>query len=124
MPHSGRRQADDVVLATLACGATAEAAARAANVSPSTVYRRLREPAFRAKLQTLRADMVQRAAAILTAASTGAGQTLVALMKPEEPSGIRLGAARTILEFSLKIREAAEVEARLAALEALLSQTK
>ena len=49
-----------------------ENAARQCGVSESTVYRRLDTADFRRQLQALRADMVQRAAAILTAAAVEA----------------------------------------------------
>src|SRR5262249_36316021 len=99
------------------CGATVEAAARAAGVSEATAFRRLREPAFRARLQGVRADMVQRTAGALTAAAAEAVRTLLALQGASEPPAVRLGAARAVLEIGLKLREAAELEARVAALE-------
>jgi hypothetical protein len=61
--------------------------------------------------------MVHRAAAQLTAAAMEAVRTLVALQDVAMPPAVRLGAARSILEIGTKLREAAEYEARLAALE-------
>ena len=40
------------------------------------------------------------------------------LVKEGTPPAVRLGAARAVLEIGLKVREAADVEQRLAALEA------
>src|SRR5262249_32605480 len=51
MARGRRNTADEQLLMALACGATVEAAARAAHVSVSTAYRRLREPAFCQRLQ-------------------------------------------------------------------------
>jgi hypothetical protein len=116
MPH-GRRHADDVLLMTLACGATVEAAAQKAGVSRATVQRRLLDPEFHARLQEFRSDMVTRASGTLTAASTEAIKTLLALQQPTIPHAVRLGAARSILEIGIKMREAADFEERLAALE-------
>jgi hypothetical protein len=45
---------------------------------------------------------------------------LLALLQETIPAAVRLGAARAVLELGTKLREAAELEARLAALEARL----
>ena len=117
MSQRGRRNADDVLLMMLACGATVETAAQKAGVSRATVLRRLREPEFRARLQEVRSDMVTRAAGTLTAASTEAIKTLLALQQPTIPHAVRLGAARSILELGIKMREGADLEERLTAVE-------
>src|SRR5262249_55450115 len=64
-----RRRGDAVVQAALACGDTAAQAARKANLSERTVYRRLQKADFQQRIEALRANMVQRAAAILIAAT-------------------------------------------------------
>src|SRR5258708_3535639 len=117
MPHRGRRNADHMVLMALACGATVEAAAQAAGVSPSTVHRRLRDPGFQQQLKQEQADRVQRMAGMLTGAGGEAVKTLLSLMKESAPAGVRLGAARAVLEGVIKFREFASFEERLAALE-------
>jgi transposase-like protein len=121
MPQRGRRSADEAVLLALACGATVEAAARQAGVSPATVYRRLQDAAFIRRLQRLRFDMVQRTAGALTAAATEAVRTLLELMKAPSPHASRLGAAKAVLEIGVKLRETAELEVRLTALEEQLA---
>src|SRR3954454_24793097 len=73
---TGRHRADDVLLLALATGATVEGAAAQADVSESTVYRRLADPEFADRLQQMRAAMVQRATALLTTAAAQAVQTL------------------------------------------------
>jgi hypothetical protein len=121
MAQTGRRNVDDNLLMALACGSTVEAAARNAGVSESSVYRRLRKAAFSQRLQEIRADMVQRTAAILTAAGMEAVKTLLALQQASTPASVRLGAARAILEIGLKVREVADLERRISALEQHLS---
>jgi hypothetical protein len=121
MPQTGRRNVDHNLLTALACGATVEAAARSAGISESTVYRRLRQPAFSQRLQEVRADMVQRTSAMLTASGMEAVKTLLALQQASTPASMRLGAARAILEIGLKVREVADLERRLSALEQQLS---
>jgi hypothetical protein len=123
MPQKGRRSADDVLLLALACGATLEGAARQAGVSESTVRRRVQEPEFRRRLQALRADMVQRTSGALTAAGTTSVQTLLELQKSSSPPATRLGAAKAVLELGMKVRETAELEQRLTALEEQVATT-
>lgn len=117
MAQRGRRNADQALLLALACGATIENAARSAGISESTAYRRLAEPDFKHRLHQVRADMVQRTAGALTAAAQEAVRTLLALQKDSVPAAVRLGAARAILELGVRLRESAEFEQRIAALE-------
>jgi hypothetical protein len=117
MAQKGRRKADHKLLMAFACGATIESAARQAGVSESTAQRRLDDPVFHQQLQALRADMIQRTAGALTAASTESVRTLLELQKPSAPPAVRLGAARSVLEIGIKLREAADLEERLSALE-------
>jgi hypothetical protein len=117
MAQRGRRNADHKLLLAIACGATVESAARQAGVSESTAHRRLEDAEFRKQLQALRADMSQRTAGALTAAATEAVRTLLELQKAPAPPAVRLGAARSILEIGIKLREAANLEERLSALE-------
>jgi hypothetical protein len=116
-----RKKNEDALLLALACGATVEAAAKQCGICDRTVYRRLKEPAFKAKLSEMRSDMVRRAAGMLTAAASAAVNTLLSLQKESAPPAVRLGAARAILELGIKVREMAELENRIAALEAQLN---
>jgi hypothetical protein len=117
MPHSGRRNANEILLLALACGATAEAAAQKAGVSKTTVHRRLNDPEFRQRLQQARAEILQRTTAALTASSMEAVKTLVELQGGKIPPSVRLGAARAVLELGAKLRETVELEERIRALE-------
>ena len=114
----GRKNTDEALLVTLACGATVENAARTAGMSVRTAQRRLAEPAFRKRLQDLRTDMAQRTGGMLTAAGMEAVKTLISLQDAAIAAPVRLGAARTVLEFSIKLRETNELAERIAALEA------
>ena len=116
----GKRNLDERLLLTLACGATVEVAARTLGVSESTIYRRLRDPAFTHRLQEIRADMVQRTGGMLTASGGEFVKTLLALVKENIPAAVRLGAARAGLELGMKIREMTDLQDRIAALEELL----
>src|SRR5437870_8305184 len=124
MAHHGRQSADDVLVVALACGSTLENAARKANVSARTAHRRLADPAFKKRLADVRADMVQRTSGMLTAASLEAVKTLVELQASLQAPAIRLGAARTILELGVRLRETIELSERLQALEEQVLQTQ
>ncbi len=117
MPHRGRKGSDEVLLLALACGATIENAAQKAGVSRGTAQRRLKEPAFCQRLSALRADMVQRTAGMLTAASLESVKTLLTLQASAKSESVCLAAARSLLENARKQREVSDWEERLIALE-------
>jgi hypothetical protein len=108
---------DDALALALACGATIEGAARQAGCGARTAYRRLRDPAFAARVRDLRADMVRRASGLLTAAAAEAVRTLLALQKDGVPPATRLGAARAVIELGIKVRELSDLEDRVSLLE-------
>jgi hypothetical protein len=117
MARQGRKKAEEILLLALACGATIETAAQKAGISRATAHRRLDDPEFQTQLKQIRSDMVQRTAGTLTAAGSESVKTLLALQQPTIPHATRLGAARSILEIGIKMREVADMEERLAALE-------
>jgi hypothetical protein len=115
-----RRKGDAALVEALACGASAEGAARTAGVSPRTVYRRLADPAFRAQVGAARAELVRREAGLLTVAGLGSIKALTALQESATSEAVRLGAARAVLELSCKLRESADLQERVAAVEGRL----
>jgi hypothetical protein len=104
----------------LACGASPENAAHKAGLSRRTVYRRLADPAFRARITDLRADLARRAVGMITAAGLGAVKTLTTLQESATAEAVRLAAARATLDLGCRLREHVEWAERLAALEASL----
>jgi hypothetical protein len=123
MPQNGRQNADDQLMLALACGAKLESAARQAGVSLRTAKRRAANPEFQRKITALRWDMVQRAVGMVTAAMAESVKTLIVLQKETVPSSSRLGAARTMLEIGMKLREQNDLEQRLATLEVQVALT-
>jgi len=121
MPR-GRRDVDTTLLMALACGAPNEAAAQRAGVSATTVYRRRKDPKFEQQLRRTRAEMVERAAGTLTAATTESIRTLLELQKPSIPPATRLGAARAVIELGTRLRESADLEQRVMDIEQRLNQ--
>jgi hypothetical protein len=116
MAEIGRKKADALALALAAGDSITEAAGKAA-VSERTAYRRLADPAFCQRIQILRGEMIGRALGRMADAMTDAADVLRGLLRAEAES-VRLGAARSLLDLGIKVREAVELEARLAALEA------
>ena len=121
MAQQGKKNTDQKLLLALACGATVENAARQAGISVSTAYRRLDNPDFQRQLQKLRGEMTQRASGMLTAAAMESVKTLIVLQNGTTPPAVRLGAARSVLEIGIKLREVVDLEERLAALEEQVS---
>lgn len=115
-----KKKAETELVLTLACGASPENAAQKAGVSVRTVYRRLAEPAFRAQVSELRAEMARRTAGMLTAAGLGAIRTLTTLQESAVSESVRLSAARAVIELGCKLRESVELTEQLTALEARL----
>ncbi len=108
---------DALLVAALAKGATVELAATHAGVSERTVYRRLKNPEFQKRIDVFQEEMLQQAAAVLTAAVQEANHSLVVLQEPSTPPAVLRVAARDILEMALRFREAADLEKRLLDLE-------
>jgi hypothetical protein len=118
MAHSGRKSADDALAVAIACGSTVEAAAAKAGVSPKTAYKRMADPEFQRRLTQVRAEMVGRATAMLTAAAMEAVKTLLDLQGKTVAASARLGAAKAVLEIGNRLRLEGDLLARLEALEA------
>jgi HEAT repeat protein len=120
MAESDRRKGNDALMLALAAGQTVRDAAGAAGVGERTAKRRLADPAFRHQLSELRAAMVERALGKMADGMAEAADTLRQLLHAKsEP--VRLGAARSILELGNRLREAVELEQRLAELEERLA---
>ena len=120
MAENGRRKGDAVLLLALAGGQTVRDAARAAAIGERTASRRLADPDFRQRVGQLRADMVERALGKMADGMAAAADTLRQLLKAESES-VRLGAARSLLELGVKLRESVELEERLATSEERLA---
>lgn len=123
-PRGTKRPAgDDVLVGALAAGSTRAEAAAAAGVGPRTVYRRLSDPDFAARVQTARArildDVLTRTAELAGRAVDKLGQ----LLEADSPA-VQLGAARVILTTAAEFGERAELAERVAALEAVLTARK
>jgi hypothetical protein len=106
-----------VLVAALAGGAVALEAAEAAGVSERTVRRRLADAAFVDRVEAARVEVVDNAVARVSASALAAVDTLRALMTPDVSPSVRLGAAKAILEYGIRLRAESELSERLAAIE-------
>jgi hypothetical protein len=116
---------EQALLTALAFGATVENAARKAGVSERAAYYRLRDSAFRARIDAMRQETLLRTAGMLTGASLGAVKTLVDLQNDATaPPAVRRVAAHDVLAFNVTYRESAEIEQRVSALEERLARPR
>ena len=116
MSHRGRHSADEVLAAALAAGRTVRDAAAEAKVSEKTAYRRNKDPEFRRRVAELRSQMVGEAAGVLADSMKYAAAAL-RLMVTSTDLNLRHRAARSILEFGIKVAELADLERRVRELE-------
>jgi phage terminase small subunit len=122
MAHKGRRgrkAADELLALELAKGRTVVDAAIAAGVSEKTARRRLVDLGFQARVSELRQKMVTSALGKLTATLGAAVDGLGGLLKAESES-VRLGASKAVVELTTRLRQAEEIDRRLAELESQL----
>src|SRR5262249_41917605 len=107
---------DEALVLALASGVAVPDAAARANVSERTAYRRLADPAFRARVDRARAGMVEQAIGRLSALGTESAEALRQLVAGGDgvSAAVRLGAARAALEFLFKGNEQLTLARQLA----------
>lgn len=119
------REAPDLLEAALGEGLSYAKAAELAGCDKSTAYRRMRDPAFRARVTAARQAHAEEAAARVEGLATRATDELETLIT-DESALIRLKAVSWVLDRAEQRRQAREANDRLARLErsveALLEQ--
>jgi hypothetical protein len=102
----------------LAAGRTIDQAAKMSGAGARTIRTWLHDqPAFRWRIQELRAEMTSQALGRLVDTMAGAADTLSHLSRKAKSEMVRLSAARAILELGPKLRENIELEQRITQLE-------
>ncbi len=91
-------QGDDQLFQALVSGCHIENAASIAGISVRTAYRRLADPVFKQQLQEARQSLRESILAKLSDAGHDAVGTLWELMQTAEDEGVRLRAARAVLD--------------------------
>ena len=91
-------QGDDQLFQALVSGCHIENAAAVAGISVRTAYRRLADPAFKQQLQEARQCLRESILAKLSDAGHDAVGTLWELMQNADDEGVRLRAAKAVLD--------------------------
>ena len=91
-------QGDDQLFQALVSGCHVENAAAVAGISVRTAYRRLADPAFKQQLQEARQCLRESILAKLSDAGHDAVGTLWELMQNADDEGVRLRAAKAVLD--------------------------
>ena len=91
-------QGDDQLFQALVSGCHIENAASIAGISVRTAYRRLADPTFRSHLQDARQSLRESILAKLSDAGHDAVGTLWELMQSADDEGVRLRAAKAVLD--------------------------
>lgn len=105
-------------LAALLTAKSNEEAARQAGISPRTLSRYFSDPEFKTEYQKAFSGLVEGATRRAQKNLEPAVNTLKELMEDREQNGqIRVSAARSLLEYSLKLSERVDILERLDELE-------
>jgi len=100
-----------------------EEGCRRAKLAKTTLFKWLKEEAFREALERTREEVISEALGRLKASITQAVDGLIQLMVAEEKS-IRLRACQTVLDFVLRAREIEEVSERLTRVERVVFERR
>jgi hypothetical protein len=119
--HHGRRPADDALAAALAAGKTVRDAAASVGVAERTAFRRLSDPAFKARVSELRGGIVAAAAGRLADGMAAAADVLWALLAHDDPH-VHHRAAVKVLELAANLRIQVELEDLMRELEARVAE--
>lgn len=100
----------------IASGQSVAAAARAAGVHQKTVARWMRRPHFKALVDGIRSEMIQATLGKLLAVNGQAVDTMLSLLESKQDQ-VRMSAASKLVDLSLRVRQAVEVDRRLGEIE-------
>ena len=121
--RTGQGRKRTAAIAALLNSPTIAHAAQSAGVSESTLTRWLREEGFLREYRLAQREALSQAIATLQAAAGSAVTVLRAAMLDQSATAAsRVAAARVILEFSFRGAEIADLQERLAAIEAQLGE--
>lgn len=123
MSQNGRHRGEATLAAALAGGASIREAAVIAGVSERTAHRRWSDPNFRQRVNEAWSEVVRQAVGKLGDASTRAAAVLSELLNADSET-VRLSAARSILDHTVRLSEFANVEQRLTNLEAIMQASE
>lgn len=109
---------DNIVLAGLLANATVTATAKATGISESTIYKYLRDEAFKEKYEAARLEMLEQSANSLQANIQKAVDAIVSIICADDtPLQVKLNASDMLLRNSFRFTEQVEILKRLDKLE-------
>lgn len=112
---------DEPILRCLAKRKTVTETSGITGHNVNTIYKRLRDPLFNARLQEAKALELAKATQFATESVEDALGVLVKIAKEEVATDKdKIAAAKTVIEMAMKLREEVDLRPRLAALEAAL----
>ena len=114
--HGDKSRFRERAIVALLSAPSVERAAKTAGMSRATLLRWMQDEGFKAELATARRALVSESIGRLQIMLTDATKTLHALLRYRAPS-VRLGAARALVEFACRAKDAEDYDARLTALE-------
>ena len=123
MAQNGRQKGEALLIASLAAGESLRDAAHIAGVSERTAHRRWSDSGFRQKVNEAWSEIVRQAVGKLGDASTHAAAVLRELLNADSET-VRLSAARSILDHTVRLSEFANVEQRLSDIEAAIQASE
>jgi len=108
-------------IATLLVAKDVQSAAKDAGVGERTLHTWLGDPNFRAALKEAEAQAIELSVRMLAGAAQNAIGVIVSIMRDEYTrDALRLRAAQTVLDQMVKLKQVADLEERVAILEAVI----
>ena len=102
-------------------GDSMESVAKEAGIERGTIYRWLKDPAFKQRLEEARQEVFEDGLNRLKTATDKAAQKMIELLDSKDPTARRL-AAKDILTFAFRSFETRELEARIERIEGLIEK--
>jgi len=119
MSDNERQNKQNRAILALLSNPNVRSAAASIKVSEQTLFRWLRDSAFQTEYQTAKREAVQQATAYLRNSLGEAVGVIIGIMNDTKSSpGVRLAAAKAVLELGIRAVELEDIEVRLSALEA------
>ena len=103
---------------------TRDAVLKELELSSHTLYRWMRDPAFKEELSRLQNEVIKDAMNVLRANMTKAADTLVSLLDDKRNPELRRRVANDIISHVLKAKELEEIEERLEQVERVVLERK
>ena len=112
-------KSDAMLITSLASGSSIREASRLAGISERSAHRRWSDPSFRQKVNEAWSEIVRQAVGKLGDASTQAAAVLRELLNADSET-VKLAAARSILDHTVRLSEFTNLEQRLSNLESMM----